>query len=163
MKDFLKSLKVIKLLDTGTALGSGFLGIFYLFIHFFFPVIFPLEYLYIVAILGGLLGFGLSRSIESSYKYLINQKPDKLKEFQTDKIILNDKLKSLNQSVELGFISESETKEIAKKLLKEHYFGTSNNQRRLTFNNENEEQYLPPNDTINNDDEEQDSPPNDSL
>lgn len=105
MKDFLKSLKVIKLLDTGTALGSGLIGLFYLVIHFFFPAIFPLEYLYIVAILGGLLGFGLSRSIESSYKYLINQKPDKLKEFQTDKIILNDKLKTLNQSVEIGFIS----------------------------------------------------------
>lgn len=146
MKDFLDRLNSIKDINSGTALGSGFLGIFYLVIHFLFPVIFPLEYLYIVGILGGLLGFGLS----SSYKYLINQKSDKLKEFETDEIILNKKVNFLKKAVEMGF-SPSRAEKILEKLIEEYLLGTSNSQERLVFNDENEERSLPPNE------------PNDSL
>ena len=86
--------------------------------------------------IGASLGYGL----QGLWTSLRKQKPNRLKEYETEEMIIMKKLELLNKCLEIGIYSPLEGSEIQKRLVKDFLVKTKNNSQELSLDGENSEQ-----------------------
>ncbi len=112
--NFSEILKYIKDLGFGAALGAGLFGSIYLAFCLITSSIPDINYLYLILILGVLFGYGVQGIL-----VLINKRSDKLKDFQIEKQILQEKLNLVQENVDCGRLNPNQASEITVKALRE--------------------------------------------
>lgn len=107
-------LKYIKDLGFGAALVSGLLGVIYFAFCLATNSVYSLEYLPYVLTIGAFLGYGIQGII-----IVTNNRSNKLKDFQIEKRILQEKLNLIQENVNLGRLNPSQASTITETALKE--------------------------------------------
>ncbi len=116
IKEWLELRKLIESLGTGAVIFSGFLGLIYaLYPNLFSPNI-SLE---MIMIIGSLIGAGIHRLLNEIIKGIGEIPPNPLNEFPKQKKLAIEKLKILEGSKKLGFISSAKAKRLQEKILTE--------------------------------------------
>ena len=117
------------------AVISALYGTLYLVMHFVFPTIFPIDYIYVVTFLGSLIGIGVSSVIKFAFK----QNPDPLKELSIQEAILERKISVLRENIELGLIEPSKGRELHQKLVEDFLLNGNTQPPQLRGNLDNEQ------------------------
>lgn len=105
--NFSEILKYIKDLGFGAALGAGLSGFAYLVFCLLTNSILDINYLYVILILGALLGYGVQGIL-----VLTNTKKNSLKNARIEQQILQEKLDILWDNVKLGRLDYSRATQI---------------------------------------------------
>lgn len=132
MKDIIEQ---IKILGWSGTLGAFVFAILYVIIPVYWPVTWPVD-LKDAMILGALFG----SSIEGLYTFLSQRKPNQLKEYEIQEIILGKKLQKLIELVKLGLITPSDAQKMVKTLVQEFMIDKPNSPIILPPNDDTEEE-----------------------
>ena len=131
MVEIIEILLKLKSLCWSGALGAALFAIGYVII----PIIWPFD-INTAFLIGASLGYGL----QGLWTSLRKQKPNRLKEYETEEMIIMKKLELLNKCLEIGIYGPLEGSEIQKSLVKDFLVKTKNNSQELSLDDENSEQ-----------------------